>query len=114
MKENHIQRAILDYLAARHVLAFRMNTGAMTGEYSGKKRFMTFGVVGMADILAFRISGVDARGTWCECIVPTWIEVKTATGKQSEFQKSFQRQVEEHGHKYVLARSVDDVVAALG
>lgn len=53
MKESAIQKAILEYLAARHILGFRMNTGAMKGEYKGKQRFMRFGVAGMADILAF-------------------------------------------------------------
>ena len=29
MKERDTQKAILDYLAAKRILAFRMNTGAM-------------------------------------------------------------------------------------
>jgi len=39
-----------------------------------------------------------------------WLEVKTAKGKQSEYQQKFQADIEEHGGKYVIARSVDDVV----
>jgi hypothetical protein len=42
-----------------------------------------------------------------------WIEVKSATGKQSELQKSFQAQVEAEGHRYIVARSIEDVEAAL-
>jgi len=38
-----------------------------------------------------------------------WVEVKTPAGRQSEVQREFQRQVEEHGGVYVLARSVEDV-----
>lgn len=110
MKESQIQRTILDYLAARHILAFRMNTGAMAGEYNGKQRFMRFGVVGMADILAFETFTAEEGD---RLALPVWIEVKTATGKQSEHQRSFQRQVEEHGHKYIVARSVEEVEAAL-
>lgn len=102
MKESQIQKAILEWLAAKHILAFRMNTGAMAAEYKGKQRFMRFGVAGMADILAFQ-DGI--RG-----IVPTWIEVKTATGRQSEMQKSFEAQVREHGHYYFVARSIEDVM----
>jgi len=117
MKESEIQRQILDYLEARGILAYRMNTGAMAAEYNGKQRFMRFGVAGMADILAFRVRerGVDDRGAWCLFteIMPTWIEVKTTKGKQSKKQKSFQAQVEQHGHRYVLARSVEDVEGSL-
>jgi hypothetical protein len=112
MKESQIQKAILDYLAARHILAFRMNTGAIAGEYNGKQRFMRFGVVGMADILAFPIKCDASTGHMVKQLI-FWIEVKTATGKQSEHQKSFQRQVEEHGHIYIVARSIDDVKAVL-
>ena len=55
--------------------------------------------MGMADILAFGFQ-------------PCWIELKTDKGKQYEFQKSFQSQVEEHGHTYILARSLEDVKKA--
>ena len=37
------------------------------------------------------------------------IEVKTATGRQSDAQKAFQSAVEDNGGVYILARSVDDV-----
>jgi hypothetical protein len=106
MKEAAIQRAILDYLAATGILAFRMNTGAVKIE----KRFMRFGSPGMADILAFpwqkRKSGSDEY--YIDPIV--WIECKAHSGIQSALQKSFQKQVEEHGHIYVIARSVEDVM----
>lgn len=39
----------------------------------------------------------------------TYIEVKTATGKQSEAQLEFQRQVESRGCEYIVARSTEDV-----
>ena len=103
MKESEIQRAILDLLTAKRVLAFRMNTGAMSGEHMGKTWFMRFGSPGMADIVTFPRFMHK----------PLWIEVKTAKGKQSELQKSFQLLVEEHGHRYIVARSVDDVLAVL-
>lgn len=121
ISETAILRGILAYLAARHVLAFRMQTGADMREYKGKKRRVRYGVPGMADILAFarvRISLTtldypSGKPILSDLPVCIWIEVKSATGKQSELQKSFQKQVEEHGHLYVLARSIDDVEAAL-
>jgi len=111
VKERDIQRAILDYLAARGVLAFRMQTGAVQSEYKGKSRFMRFGVPGMADVLAF-IQPENCDEDFSHQLA-YWIECKAPTGKQSELQKSFQRQVEDHGHRYVVARSVEDVMEAL-
>jgi hypothetical protein len=98
MKERDIQKLIMDYLAAEHILAFRMNVGAMKID----KRFIQYGVLGMADILSFPLTGV-----------PLWIEVKAEKGKQSPAQKSFRDQVEEYGHHYLLARSLDDVQTAV-
>jgi hypothetical protein len=39
--------------------------------------------------------------------------MKTDKGKQSPFQKSFQEQVEDEGHMYIVARSIEDVEEAL-
>lgn len=114
--EGAILKQILDYLAARHILAFRQNTGAVASEHKGKKRFMRFGVPGMADILAFvPVQCIDhpdgTSSIRLPCVI--WLEVKTATGKQSELQRSFQQQAERHGHRYAVVRSVDDVEALL-
>jgi hypothetical protein len=95
--EGYVQSAILDYLAAKHVLAYRMNTGAVKLE----SRLVRFGVKGMADIIAFP--------TRCSVPAVLWIEVKSATGKQSPEQKSFEAQVRKAGHAYVVARFIDDV-----
>ena len=38
-----------------------------------------------------------------------YIEIKTATGKQSQWQIEFQETCEAHGGTYILARSVKDV-----
>lgn len=115
LSESMIQGAILEYLAARHILAFRMNTGqAKIGE-----RFVRFGVKGMADILAFKhrkagyLAAPAIEGDYAtDVIVPFWIEVKNAKGKQSPFQESFQHQVEDEGHRYIVARSIEDVEEA--
>ena len=42
-----------------------------------------------------------------------YIEVKTETGKQSDYQKEFQRVCEAHGGTYILARGVKDVTPFL-
>lgn len=119
--EGALQKTIMDWLAAKRVLAFRMNTGAIKTE----SRFFRFGVPGMADILAFPrqmpVSGMvcefgkspQFKRTFVHGNFVMWIEVKTAKGRQSDFQKSFQRQVEEEGHRYILARDLSDVEKAM-
>ena len=41
--------------------------------------------------------------------VTYYIEIKSATGRQSEYQKEFQKKCEKAGGLYILARSVEDV-----
>jgi hypothetical protein len=119
--EGALQKTILDWLAAKRVLAFRMNTGAVKTD----ARFFRFGVPGMADIVAFVHRFWCPECGWsskhiCDCgwgrVIPEvyWIEVKTKTGRQSELQRSFQKQVEDAGHRYVLARNLDAVIEAKG
>ena len=110
--EGALLKLVLDYLAAEHILAFRMNVLAMpTGD---GKRFIKAGVPGMSDILAFHGGTMqDGYAPYSMPIVPIWIELKAPKGKQSELQASFQQQVEEHGHRYVLAYSLEDVKEAL-
>jgi hypothetical protein len=120
ISETAILRSIMDYLAARHVLAFRMQSGATVSTYKGKSRMVRYGVPGMADILTFPMLKIRYQcdifgGKYHEEAFhgPTWIEVKTATGKQSELQKSFQTQVEREHHRYGICRSIEDVEALL-
>lgn len=101
MKEGAIQAQILHYLTLRKVWHRRMNSGAamMVGR-GGKMRPVRFGAPGMPDIFARTPSG---------SII--WIEVKSATGRQSPEQREWQREAERFGDVYILARSVDDVTA---
>lgn len=109
--EGALQKTILDWLAAKRILAFRMNTGAVKTE----ARFFRFGVPGMADVVAFRqVPVAVGKNGWGTLTQVYWIEVKTKTGRQSEFQKSFQQQVEAAGHRYILARDLDAVIEAIG
>lgn len=63
-------------------------------------RFKQMGVrPGFPDLILLKPSG----GFHFLCI-----ELKTATGKQSEYQKEYQRLVESIGGKYVICRSFDD------
>lgn len=42
-----------------------------------------------------------------------YIEVKTETGRQSDYQKDFEKVCRDHGCKYILARSVNDIAELL-
>ena len=102
--EGQLLKLVMDWLAAEHIFALRMNSGALRNP-AGKP--VTFGVPGMADVLAFPHFPDFGYP------MPTWIELKAPKGKQSELQRSFQAKVESEGHRYVLARSLDDVIAVL-
>jgi hypothetical protein len=60
-------------------------------------RIVKFGTPGAADL-----SGILEDGRRIE------IEVKTATGRQSEQQKRFQAMIEKFNGIYILARSIED------
>lgn len=96
MKEHEIMQGILISIGSLpDVRIWRNNTGSIKTQDG---RFITFGLKGSADML-----GILKGGKFLA------IEVKTATGRQSEQQKSFQKMIEAFGGVYILARSVDDV-----
>lgn len=101
LKEKHIVKQIMDYLALRGVFHFRNNTGAMQGEYGGKKWFVRFGLPGAPDIFALR----NGRLYGIEC--------KRPGAKQSDEQVEYQRKFEKAGGYYVLARDLVDVQAVM-
>jgi hypothetical protein len=103
MKESDVQRAILDYLALRRIFHYRNNSGAFAIPASAthQRRFFRAGVVGAPDIVCV----IDGQYVG--------IEVKAPKGRQSEHQKEFQRQLESAGGRYILAHSMDDVVAQI-
>lgn len=76
---------------------WRQNTGAARAG----DRLIRFGVPGQADI-----TGV-VRGRRVD------IEVKTETGRQSGDQRAYQSRITSAGAIYVLARSLDDVLARI-
>lgn len=101
LKEADVQKSILEYLAVKKIFHFRNNSGAMGGEYKGKRWFMRFGAIGSPDIICV----VNGRFIG--------IEVKGEKGVQSEHQKEFQRRLEEAGGRYIMARSIDDAIREL-
>lgn len=96
--EAEIQKACLQIFGAYGWRAFRRNTGAMTGEYKGKKRFVRFAEKGQADIYGW-IPGPDYGYA-----VPFECEVKRPGGKLSKAQEAWLVQCQGDG---VIAFWVD-------
>jgi len=98
MKEQDIQRAILEWLEWNGWIAIKINNQNMI---SIKGRLVPCkvrpGQLGVSDILAFK-DGVFAA-----------IEVKVPGNYPTQNQKDFLAKVEQNGGKAFVARSVDDV-----
>lgn len=106
--ESLVLEAILEYLAVKHIFALRMNSGSIRMEaQNGRTRYFKGHEAGTADVLAlaWTNNGVDR-------IEVTWIEAKAENGKQSELQREFQKRVEAEGHRYILARGIEDLELA--
>ncbi|MFZ4617797.1 MAG: VRR-NUC domain-containing protein [Rectinemataceae bacterium] len=89
----------LRWLADHGVYCWRNTTGA----YQIQGRWIQYGKKGGADIL-----GIDNIGRLI-CI-----ECKSDRGRLSPEQEEFRREIESRSGIYILARSVDDLEAALG
>jgi hypothetical protein len=124
LSEREVMRQVADYLLARRILFFRMQTGAHLAGGVGRQRLIRYGVTGMADLQAYprvplgfgKFLFPTADNGKQELItgpLPLWIECKSSSGKQRPEQISFQKIVEDNGHGYILARSYEDVEAWL-
>lgn len=96
--EKATQAAILHYLALKGVFHWRNNTGATKTDHGG---FVRYGTPGSPDII---------------CVLPPHgqllgIEVKDAKGRLNANQLTFKEALEKAGGRYVVARSLDDVLS---
>jgi hypothetical protein len=119
--EGAILKLVLDYLSARKIFHRRMNSGAVTASYKGKSRFVRYGSVGMADVLAVAPLAVcTTKSVTLTAAEPTrifpipvyWLEVKAPKGKLSEAQEQFRKEVTENGMQYVVVKSLEDLQKA--
>lgn len=101
MTEHELQRCILDYLTQKRIFHWRNNSGALHSVYKGKARFMRFGAVGSPDIFAVKNGKIVG------------IEVKGPRGKLSAAQDEFGSRLIVAGGDYIVAYSLDDVMAIL-
>jgi len=83
--ETAIRKAVRDYLKVKgwFVLTILQGIGAHRG---------------ISDLIAVK-NGVVA-----------WIEIKTPTGRLSDYQEKFKFEMEAHGGIYVVMRSLDDAI----
>lgn len=95
--EKETQKLILEYLTRKGLFHYRQNTGA----FKRGGRMYKFGTPGAPDILVVK------KGRYIG------IEVKGPTEKQEPDQVAFQEALEKAGGAYLLARSVEEVVAFL-
>lgn len=98
--ENLVLGAIGDYLTATRTFFFRVNNIPVYNSATKTFRSMPkFSRKGVSDFIALKNG------------VVYFIEAKAPKGTQSDEQISFQRDVEAQGGVYILARSLDDVLA---
>lgn len=83
--ESEIQRAIKQYLSMCGWFVVKIHQSM--GSYKG-----------IADLYAIKNGAA------------VWIEVKTPTGKQSEYQKAFETDIIRNGGRYLVASGIEDVI----
>lgn len=111
--ENSVKRAILEYLLYNRWLVLRINSGGVTGEHNGKKRFVRFcywqhlgteeSSAGVADILCLK-DGVLAA---IECKAPG--KKDTVRVAQDQFLTAWTQ----HGGIGLVCESVEDLIHGL-
>jgi len=103
IKESDIQASICDYLEIRRRFFFRVNNiPAFNKNVDGSirmRRLPKHTPRGLPDIIVI-VGGVFYG-----------LEVKKEGGKQSPEQKIIQKDIEAHGGKYFVVKSIDDVKA---
>jgi hypothetical protein len=98
MTELQIQAAICRYLQSCGVFFHSVPNEAAGRNPVAQMQLVTIGLrAGVADLVVWWADGIG------------YLEVKTATGKQSKRQEAFEKKCRDYGVAYDLARSVDDV-----
>ncbi len=99
--EGEIVRAICDYLSLRGHLFYRNNNVPIFDPTRQAFRAMPkYTMKGLPDIVLIK----DGRYIG--------IEAKAGNATLSPHQEEFRKQSEKHGARYIVARSIDDVIAA--
>ena len=92
--ENSVTKQIIEYLTLRGFFVWRNN--------SGMRNKIRFGIKGSPDII-----GITPKGRFIG------VEVKSPTGKQSEDQKAFERQINDRHGVYILCVTLEEMIEKL-
>lgn len=101
--EDRIQAEIVKYLQGKEIFTHSVpNEGAGRANAVRTAQLVTMGLFsGVGDLVVWWNTAGGVR--------IGYLEVKTATGRQSDRQKHFQDLCESHGIPYRVVRSVEDV-----
>lgn len=94
MKESAIQKSILEALAMHDFWCWRVNAGTYVVEHNGKSRAIKGAPPGTPDIIGVLFGGRMFG-----------LEVKTATGKQTDKQADWQEKATKRGVRYAVVRT---------
>jgi len=109
MKESHIQNEIMLAMSAAGLLTWRNHVGVYRAMDSD--RVIKIGTPGQPDIMAIMPIIITPEMVGQLVGLSYNVEVKTATGRQSQGQQAWQKQAEQRGAVYQVARSVDEFLA---
>ena len=104
--ETKIQNRIMLAMSKKGYLCWRNQVGLFK---TLDGRTVNIGIKGSSDLMAVKPTVITPEMVGQTLAVFVAVEVKTATGRQSEPQKKWQKAVEKLGVKYILARSEDDI-----
>jgi hypothetical protein len=96
--ETILSKSICQYLDLLHVYYFHVPSEGKRSRWEQMQFKANGGKPGVADLVLILPGRV------------VFVELKTATGRQSAAQKEFQTAVELNGHEYHIWRSLDDAV----
>src|SRR5262245_198734 len=102
-REAEIQAAIMAWCGANRIPCLRMNPGAFSGEHKGKRRYVRFGVKGMADLLILLPPNGRAG----------FIEVKAMGGRLTREQQWFLSAMDRARAFTAVVRSPEDLADVL-
>ncbi len=96
MKEQQIQKQVIDYLRMSGWFVWKNNNAATYKQNTGK--YIPAQTKGISDLTAIKNGFV------------IFIEIKTATGKLSNAQKEFSINIEKNNGNYWICRNITDAI----
>jgi hypothetical protein len=125
--EAEVSKVCRDWLTLNHFRWFRMNSGVIPMGSGPNKRMIRLCPPGTPDVLILLpivarftepepgATGIDVSGgaVWLEFKRPLGVKGGASGREQTDDQRQFQRDAEAAGERYVVIRSLDDLVAAL-